>query len=70
MVVATDSSWWFTEIGDEAGPKVAMAEVQQKKPLTELEKLQRALDEAIQVEDYEKAAVVRDQMKKLSASDK
>ena len=26
MVVATDSSWWFTEIGDEAGPKVAMAD--------------------------------------------
>ncbi len=47
-----------------------MSEVQQKKPLSELEKLQRALDEAIQVEDYEKAAQVRDQMKKLSASDK
>lgn len=44
-------------------------EVRTKKPLTELEKLQRALDEAIRLEDYERAAKVRDQMKKLQTSD-
>jgi hypothetical protein len=46
-----------------------LTEVRQKKPLTELEKLQRALDEAIRLEDYERAAKVRDQMKKLQTSD-
>ena len=46
-----------------------LEEVRQRKPLTQLEKLQRALDEAISVEDYERAAKVRDQMRKLQASD-
>lgn len=46
-----------------------LEEVRQRKPLTQLEKLQRALDEAISVEDYEQAAKVRDQMRKLQASD-
>ena len=46
-----------------------LEEVRQRKPLTQLEKLQKALDEAISVEDYERAAKVRDQMRKLQASD-
>lgn len=45
-----------------------LTEVKSRKPLTELEKLQRALDEAIQVEDYEKAAQVRDRLKKLQSA--
>jgi protein-arginine kinase activator protein McsA len=36
--------------------------------LTELEKLQRALAEAIQLEDYEKAAQVRDRLKKIQSA--
>jgi tetratricopeptide (TPR) repeat protein len=44
-------------------------DVRNKRPLTEREKLQRALDEAIQLEDYEKAAAVRDQLRKLQASE-
>lgn len=42
-----------------------LGEIRSKRPLSALEKLQRQLDEAIQVEDYEKAAQVRDEMKKL-----
>lgn len=44
-----------------------LEEVRQRKPLTPLEKLQRALDEAISIEDYERAAQVRDQMRRLQA---
>jgi len=46
-----------------------LEEIRARKPLSEIEKLQRALDEAISVEDYERAAKVRDQMRKLQASD-
>jgi hypothetical protein len=46
-----------------------LEEVRTRKPLTETEKLQRALDEAILQEDYEKAAKVRDQMRKPPTSD-
>lgn len=45
-----------------------LEEVKHRKPLSELEKLQRALAEAIQVEDYEKAAQVRDRLKKLQSA--
>lgn len=55
--------------GEIASLRGWMAEVSTKKPLSEIEKLQRSLDEAIQTEDYEKAAKVRDQMRKLQASD-
>jgi tetratricopeptide (TPR) repeat protein len=44
-------------------------EVRSKRPLTELERLQKALDEAIRLEDYEKAAKVRDQMRKHEESE-
>ena len=45
-----------------------LEDVRVRKPLTELEKLQRALAEAIRTEDYERAAKVRDQLKKLQSS--
>lgn len=46
-----------------------LGEVRARRPLSALEKLQRQLDEAIQHEDYEKAAQVRDEMKKLQSSE-
>jgi tetratricopeptide (TPR) repeat protein len=55
--------------GEIASLRHWLEEVRKKKPLTELEKLQRVLDEAIQLEDYEKAAEVRDKMRKLQATD-
>ncbi len=55
--------------GEIASLKHWLTEVRSKKPLTALEKLQRDLDEAIRLEDYERAAKVRDQMKKLQTSD-
>jgi UvrB/uvrC motif len=55
--------------GEIASLKHWLEEVRTRKPLTEIEKLQRALDEAILQEDYEKAAKVRDQMRKRQASD-
>lgn len=55
--------------GELASLRVWMDEVRDRRPLTEIEKLQRALEEAIRAEDYERAAEVRDQMRKLQASD-
>jgi tetratricopeptide (TPR) repeat protein len=40
-------------------------EIHSKRPLSKREKLERALHEAVKVEDYEKAAKVRDQLRKL-----
>ena len=45
-----------------------MEEVDRKRPLTRLEQLERDLHEAVNREDYEKAAKVRDALKKLKAS--
>jgi len=42
--------------------------VQAKRPLTERERLEIALDEAVKQEDYEKAAQVRDALRNLGAS--
>lgn len=53
--------------GEISSLRTWLEEVRQRKPLTQMEKLQRALDEAISVEDYERAAQVRDQMRKLQA---
>ena len=41
-------------------------EIQARRPLTKREQLERALQEAVKVEDFEKAASVRDELKKLS----
>jgi hypothetical protein len=40
-------------------------EIRSTRPLSERERLEQALDEAIRKEDYEKAAQLRDKMKKL-----
>ncbi len=52
---------------DETGTKEESQ--QAKKPLTKLELLQTSLKEAIEREDYEKAAKLRDDIRKLGISD-
>jgi hypothetical protein len=42
-----------------------LQEIQSKRPLTEREKLESALNEAVKNEDYEKAAQVRDELRKM-----
>ena len=44
-------------------------EIRTKPPQNEIERLRFALAEAIRIEDYEKAAEVRDQLRKLQASE-
>ena len=46
-----------------------MSEVEQKRPLTRREQLERDLTDAVKREDYEKAARVRDALKNLKTSD-
>lgn len=46
-----------------------LQEVKAKRPLTKREQLERDLNEAVHREDYEKAAKVRDALKKLKAKD-
>jgi len=46
-----------------------LEEVNRKRPLTRREQLERDLSEAVKQEDYEKAAKVRDALKKLKSSD-
>jgi excinuclease UvrABC helicase subunit UvrB len=58
----------------EASPELAslrewLGQVKNRRPLTEVERLERDLAEAIRLEDYEKAALVRDQIRKQQASD-
>lgn len=55
--------------GEITSLKSWLEEIRERRPLSEIEKLQRALEEAIRVEDYERAAQVRDQMRKLQASE-
>ena len=43
-------------------------QVQNRRPLSEKERLERDLAEAIRLEDYERAARVRDQIRKMQAS--
>ncbi len=45
-----------------------LQEVQVKRPLSERERLESALDEAVRQEDYEKAAQVRDALRNLKTS--
>jgi len=44
-------------------------EIRRKPPQNEIERLRFALAEAIRIEDYETAAEVRDQLRKLQASE-
>lgn len=46
-----------------------MAEVEQKRPLSRREQLERDLHDAVRREDYEKAAQVRDALKNLKSAD-
>jgi len=45
-----------------------LEEIQTKRPLSQREKLEHALDEAVRREDYEKAAQVRDALRNLKTS--
>lgn len=42
-----------------------LQEIQTKRPMTEREKLESALDEAVKNEDYERAAQVRDELRRM-----
>jgi hypothetical protein len=44
-------------------------EIRAKRPITPRERLERALNDAVKNEDYERAAKVRDQLKNLKATD-
>jgi hypothetical protein len=46
-----------------------LEEIRAKRPLTRREKLERALNEAVQCEDYEKAAKMRDALRNLKLQD-
>jgi len=46
-----------------------LEEIRVKRPLSQRERLERAVDEAVKSEDYEKAAEVRDALKNLKAVD-
>jgi hypothetical protein len=46
-----------------------LEEIRAKRPLSRREQLERALQEAVKVEDYEKAAKVRDELRDLKPSD-
>ena len=46
-----------------------ITEIESKRPRTKREQLQLALDEAVKREDYEKAAQVRDQLRKMKSTD-
>jgi len=46
-----------------------LEEIRSKRPLSPRERLERALSEAVQSEDYERAAKVRDELKNLKSAD-
>lgn len=46
--------------------EIWLQEVSAKRPMTEREKLETALDEAVKAENYEKAAKLRDSLRKIS----
>ena len=57
----------------EASPEVQslenwLEEIRAKRPLSARERLERALNDAVQSEDYERAAKVRDELKNLKSS--
>jgi hypothetical protein len=58
----------------EQSPEVAsleswLEEIRSKRPLSARERLERALNEAVQSEDYERAAKVRDELKNLKSAE-
>ena len=46
-----------------------LEEIRAKRPLSAREKLEKALNEAVKSEDYEKAAQVRDALRNLKSAD-
>ena len=52
--------------GEVASLEAYLQEIRSTKPLSERERLEKLLDDAIQSEEYEKAARLRDQLKKLA----
>ncbi len=61
-----------SDLLDQSGEIVSLEawlqEISAKRPLTEREKLETALDEAVKAENYEKAAKVRDALRNLKTS--
>jgi hypothetical protein len=61
------------EAADQNGELIALKhwleEVSESRPMSKREKLEKELNEAVQKEDYERAAEVRDAIKCLSAAD-
>ncbi len=61
-----------SDLLDQSGEIVSLEawlqEITAKRPLTEREKLETALDEAVKAENYEKAAKVRDALRNLKTS--
>ncbi len=53
--------------GEIASLGLWLGDIRSKRPLSEREQLERDLDEAVAAEDYEKAARVRDALRKLSS---
>ena len=58
----------------EASPEVQslenwLEEIRAKRPLSPRERLERALNDAVQSEDYERAARVRDELKNLKSAE-
>ena len=58
-----------SDLLDQSGEIISLEawleEIRSKRPMSPREKLELALDEAVQNEDYEKAAQVRDKLKNL-----
>jgi protein-arginine kinase activator protein McsA len=46
-----------------------LEEIRAKRPLSARERLERALNDAVQSEDYERAAKVRDELKNLKSAE-
>jgi excinuclease UvrABC helicase subunit UvrB len=58
----------------EQGPEIVSLQtwlegIRAKRPLSQRERLERALNEAVKCEDYEKAAQVRDELRNLKPAD-
>ena len=62
-----------TEAAEQSGEVLSLEEwleeIRAKRPLSKRERLERALSEAIRLEDYERAAKVRDELKNLKSAD-
>jgi hypothetical protein len=66
---AHDREELVEQSGEIQSLKAWLEEIRTRPPQNEIERLRVALAEAIRIEDYEKAAEVRDQLRKLQASE-